>query len=339
MKNFLSMLFVLMIALLLPISSFANGISRADIKESTNQSWLGDVNGDGEFTIVDVTVLIDYLLGGDNDSYCEKNADLNQDGWVTIVDATTLIDCLLTGVFPEGNPPNEPETKTYTVNGVSFVMVDVEGGTFSMGATSEQTSPPVDESPVHQVTLSSFSLGQTEVTQQLWVAEMGNNPSGFTGDLNLPVESVSWDDCQTFITRLNELTGVNFRLPTEAEWEYAARGGAHSRHYEYAGSNTIENVAWCISNSSRTTHAVGQLAPNELYLYDMSGNVWEWCQDWYESSYNSYAEANPTGPDSGALRVCRGGFWGVSAWGCRVANRNSYTPEHTATRLGLRLAL
>ena len=242
----------------------------------------------------------------------------------------------------EPSIPDVPGTtagaQTFTVNGVSFKMVAVEGGTFTMGATSEQGSDAdSDESPTHKVTLSSYSIGETEVTQELWKAVMGSNPSYFSGNQN-PVESVSWNDCQTFITKLNQLTGKKFRLPTEAEWEYAARGGNKSKGYKYAGSKTIGDVAWYTSNSSSETHPVKQKAANELGLYDMSGNVYEWCQNRY-SSYSSSALTNPTGPSSGSYRVNRGGCWVSSAKNCRVSNRGSDTPSNSYSYIGLRLAL
>ena len=240
--------------------------------------------------------------------------------------------------IPDPNP-NTGGTQTFTVNGVSFTMVGVEGGTFTMGATSEQgTSDPYDdEYPTHSVTLSNFAIGETEVTQELWQAVMGSNPSYFKGS-NKPVEYVSWNECQTFISRLNSLTGKNFRLPTEAEWEYAARGGNKSRGYKYAGSNTLSDVAWYSDNSSSTTHDVKGKQPNELGLYDMSGNVFEWCQDWF-GTYSSSAQTNPTGPASGSSRVFRGGSWDGTAGGCRVSFRNDYTPTFYNSNLGLRLAL
>lgn len=221
-----------------------------------------------------------------------------------------------------------------TVKGVSFKMIGVQGGTFTMGATSEQGSDALDrEKPTHQVTLSSFSIGQTEVTQELWQAVMGYNPSSFEGPKR-PVEQVSWEDCQTFIRELNKLTGRNFRLPTEAEWEYAARGGKKSSHTKYAGSNTIGDVAWYDGNSGDQTHDVATKRANELGLYDMSGNVWEWCQDRY-GSYSSSSQTNPKGASSGSDRVVRGGGWGYGAGHCRV----SYRSANTRSRyLGLRLA-
>ena len=215
-------------------------------------------------------------------------------------------------------------------------MVYVSGGTFTMGSTSEQGSDAYDnEKPPHSVTLSSYYICKYEVTQALWRAVMGSNPSNFKGD-NLPVENVSWDDCQTFINRLNSYTGRNFRLPTEAEWEFAARGGNYSRHYEYSGSNKIDDVAWYSENSGHRTHPVGTKQPNELDLYDMSGNVWEWCSDWY-GSYSSYSQSNPTGPNSGSYRVNRGGSW--IGWFCRSASRINFKPGHCFIDLGLRLVI
>ena len=216
-------------------------------------------------------------------------------------------------------------------------MVHVEGGTFTMGATSEQGSDAWDdERPTHQVTLSSFSIGKYEVTQEEWEAVMGNNPSNFKG-AKKPVEQVSWNDCQAFIRKLNELTGRNFRLPSEAEWEFAARGGTKSIGYKYAGGDNIGNVAWYTDNSGSTTHDVGQKSPNELGLYDMSGNVFEWCQDWY-GSYSSSSQTNPKGAISGSDRVNRGGSWGNYGWRCRVSNRNGDTPSDRNYYLGFRLA-
>ncbi len=227
-----------------------------------------------------------------------------------------------------------------TVNGVEFNMIGVSGGTFQMGATAEQpqNSDTSDEHPVHQVMLSDFYIGETEVTQELWQAVMGSNPSYFKTSNQLPVECVSWNDCQTFITNLNQLTGKQFRLPTEAEWEFAARGGNKSKGYKYSGGNDIGAVAWYSQNSGRKTHEVGTKSPNELSIYDMSGNVFEWCQDWY-GSYSSEAQINPTGPSSGTDRVIRGGDWSGYEGYHRVSNRNWWSPSYKDRGRGLRLAL
>ena len=225
----------------------------------------------------------------------------------------------------------------FEVNGVKFNMIRVEGGTFQMGATSEMKKPSEEEKPVHSVTLSTYYIGETEVTQALWQAVMGSNPSHFNGGGNLPVEDVSWDDCQEFISKLNQLTGMTFSLPTEAQWEYAARGGNKSRHTKYSGSKNIKEVAWYDGNSGSKTHPVGQKQSNELGLYDMSGNVWEWCSDWYEL-YSDGSQTNPTGPDSGFHRVLRGGSWYSSRY-CRSSYRYGGRPSYRLHTFGFRLAL
>lgn len=227
--------------------------------------------------------------------------------------------------------------QTFTVNGVRFTMVAVKGGTFTMGATYDdaEVDAEVDEEPAHEVTLSDYYIGQTEVTQALWEAVMGSNPSNHKGD-NLPVENVSWDDCQVFIQKLNQLTGKQFRLPTEAEWEYAARGGRKSQGYKYAGDDYIGSVAWYSGNSGYETHPVATKQANELGIYDMSGNVWEWCSDWF-GGYQSSSQSDPQGPSSGSRRVYRGGC-SIFAWGCRVSFRDCNTPDFCNTDLGLRLS-
>lgn len=234
--------------------------------------------------------------------------------------------------------------KVFTIGDVEFTMIKVEGGTFTMGATSEQGSDfDGDEMPTHSVTLSSYYIGQTEVTQALWQAVMDSNPSKFKG-ANRPVEMVSWDDCQRFISRLNELTGEQFWLPGEAQWEYAARGGNKSCGYKYAGSRNIDDVAWYDENSYYNkrensldygTHNVATKRANELGLYDMSGNVYEWCQNRYESS----SQTDYTGLSAGSYLVFRGGSWRDDAWSCRVSERNGFVPSHRGSDLGLRLVL
>jgi formylglycine-generating enzyme required for sulfatase activity len=216
-------------------------------------------------------------------------------------------------------------------------MVYVAGDTFTMGCTSEQGSDcGGDESPTHQVILSGFSISKYEVTQAQWRAVMGNNPSKYSGCDDCPVENVSWNEVQEFILKLNQMTGKNYRLPTEAEWEYAARGGSKSRGYKYSGSNSIRDVAWYYDNSGNKTHPVGQKQPNELGLYDMSGNVWEWCSDWY-SSYSSSAQNNPKGPSSGSYRVIRRDSWLRDSHNCRVSYRISLNPGARGGNLGFRL--
>ena len=223
------------------------------------------------------------------------------------------------------------------VGNVVYNMKRVDGSTFTMGATAEMSELWANEKPPHKVTLSSYSIGETEVTQALWQAVMGNNPSYFKGN-DLPVDQVSWDNCQTFINKLNNLTGRRFRLPTEAEWEFAARGGNWSNHTKYSGSSSLDEVAWYGGNSGDKTHPVKTKKPNELGLYDMAGNVREWCQDWF-GSYSSSSQYNPTGPGSGSYRVYRGGGWHSTAGDCRSLIRYGYTPDVRCDNLGLRLAL
>ena len=203
---------------------------------------------------------------------------------------------------------------------------------------SEDSDADSDEKPVHQVTLSSYRIGKYEVTQDLWEAVMGSNPSQFKGSRR-PVELVSWGDCQEFIRKLNSLTGQNFKLPTEAQWEFAARGGNSSNGYKYSGSNYIDNVAWYDGNSGDRTHDVGTKSPNELGIYDMSGNVYELCSDWH-GSYGSSSVTNPVGPSSGpTYREGRGGSWVDTAGKSRVSNRGRFIHYGHSVNCGLRLCL
>ena len=228
--------------------------------------------------------------------------------------------------------------KTFTVNGVSFTMKPVTGGTFVMGATAEQGGDAKKiEKPIHQVTLSDYYIGETEVTQELWLAVMGSNPFKFRGP-EYPAQDVSWNDSQEFVQRLSVMTGQKFRLPTEAEWEYAARGGKNSKGYKYSGSNNIEDVAWYNKNSGRQIHPVKTKSPNELGIYDMSGNVWEMCNDWVDS-YNGSTQTNPAGPISGITRVIRGGSWLNGVKNCRVSHRFGTVTGHRFLSNGFRLAL
>ena len=316
----------------------------------------GDVDGDGAVTAADVTALYDYFLNADMTNY--SNCDVNHDGDVTSADITYVYNILL-GI-PNTNP--EPNVEEITVNGVTFKMVFVEGGTFIMGIDQHIGSAY----PPHEVTLSSFSIGQTEVTQELWVAVMGINPSYFNEygnadlhsnhasydagvNLQRPVDYVNYGDCLEFCEALNQLTGKNFRLPTEAEWEFAARGGNLSQGYEYAGSDSINDVAWYKGTIPSTelwtegwgSQTVATKAPNELGIYDMCGNVDEWCLDWF-GTYSSGAEAltNPTGPETGTRRVMRGGNCLTTNPGImKVYYRNMQNPDARGNARGLRLVM
>lgn len=259
-----------------------------------------------------------------------------------------------TACFQDKSDQESIQGLSFTLNGESFEMIFVKGGTFIMGCTEEQSGDcEDDEKPAHEETMSSFYIGKYEVTQRLWNAVMGAdlNQSYNSGCEDCPVENVSWNDTQEFISKLNTLTDSIFRLPAEAEWEYAARGGKRSKGYKYSGGNNIDNIAWYIENYQKskygkrgTTHPVGLKKPNELGLYDMSGNVWEWCSDWYTKEYFINGKrVNPDWPFPGTPRffrhVLRGGSWGSSAKGCRVSyiayDTENYHDEYGGFRLVL----
>lgn len=263
--------------------------------------------------------------------------------WIVLCVAVLIVVAFLFAILKKTGSsfdiPENGEDLVVTVNGVSFVMKPVEGGTFQMGSTDSRAH--MDERPLHNVTVSSFYMGETEVTQALWKAVMGNNPSHHTG-MNFPVEQVSWHDCQDFIRNLNDLTGGCFRLPTEAEWEYAARGGLKSNGYIYSGSDNVDTVAWYVGTTNgESTRRVQTKLSNELGLYDMSGNVWEWCSDWY-GRYNAKDQINPHGALNGDARVLRGGSYSNNSLkekGCRVSRRNASSPDRRGKGRGLRLVL
>ena len=303
-----------------------------------HETISGDVNCDNEVNIADINSIINIILN-DNTGF-DYSADVNIDGEINIADINTIIQNILDG---DVTPDENPDYYKFNVHGVSFKMIKVEGGTFTMGSEYSTDNPP------HQVTLSSFYIGETEVTQALWQAVMGNNPSyftsvnGFIDDFSRPVETVSWDDCRLFIAKLNEITGMNFRMHTSAEWEFAARGGNLSQGYKYAGSNTIRDVAWYNGNAGFWPMAVATLAPNELGIYDMSGNVSEWCLD-LKGNLTEEPQINPTGPTYQEsplhrYRISCGGGWRSLSDFCVISVARSQSLE--AARFGdkgLRLA-
>ena len=229
--------------------------------------------------------------------------------------------------------------KVVKIKDIMFKMILVKGDTFVMGTSLQQGGENKDEQVTHNVTLGNFYIGTTQVTQELWNAINGNNPSKIKGK-KLPVTNVSWNDCQNFIKRLNDITGMEFRLPTEAEWEFAAKGGQKGKlnGYKYSGSNTITSIMWYSKNSGNRPHEVSSKQSNELGLFDMSGNVWEWCSDWY-ASYDTSQSFNPNGPIDGVEKVCRGGSFMSEAKECRVSIREKDLPNESSEDVGFRLVL
>lgn len=234
------------------------------------------------------------------------------------------------------NPMPYGESFTETANDINMEMVYVEGGTFQMGVSAESDADAYErEAPEHNVTVSSFYIGVYEVTQEQWQAVMGDNPSQYTGE-NMPVDNVTWEAASEFCEKLSALTGKNYVLPTEAQWEFAAKGGNLSEGYKYSGSDNVKDVAWYWDNASFKTHSVGGRLPNELGIYDMSGNVYEWCSDWY-AEYTSDDAVDPAGPETGEQKCCRGGAWASNAAGVRNTYRGSYAVDFQYNILGIRV--
>ncbi len=332
--GFYNLLFILF---LLPLFSFSQTVSNVRFEQIVKKVHIYyDLQGSGSYTV---------------QVYCSTDDGQSWDGPLQQVTGATGRNQhagnnqeIIWDVLAEREKlVGMTQFKVTAIPETGIEMVFVKGGTFQMGCTSEQSDCDDDEKPAHTVTVDDFYIGKYEVTQKQWKEIMGNNPSHFKGD-DLPVEKVSWKKVQKFISKLNEKTGLHYRLPTEAEWEYAARGGVETIHEssnaQYAGSNNIDAVAWYWNNSGHETHPVGTKQPNKLGIYDMSGNVWEWCSDWYdENYYGNSPQNNPQGPSSGTYRVYRGGSWRHYARYCRVAARSNVIPAHRDDYLGFRLVL
>ena len=213
-------------------------------------------------------------------------------------------------------------------------MVWVTGGRFVMGSNASEA----DERPAYEVVVDGYAISKYPVTQRQWVIIMKSNPSEFKGCDQCPIDKVSWDDAQQFIETLNALTGKKYSLPTEAEWEYAAKGGLQQKQFRYSGSDNVDEAGWYAGNSGRHPHPVGEKKPNAIGLYDMCGNVWEWCLDWYNKNYYEQNESNnPMGPSSGSGRVRRGGSWFTQAASCKTTTRNSVKQDYKDDLGGFRL--
>ena len=271
------------------------------------------------------------MLSGSKD----PNYDVNGDGKVKVNDLTDVIDTAIAQAPWNGVQEVKVGDDVYT-----FRMMPIKPGTFTMGSPNTEMGRGTNEGPQHEVTITKeYWIAETQVTQDLWQLVMGNNPSANKSLYTKhPVENVSWNDCQAFIAKLNEITGKKFRLPTEAEWEFAARGGTLSKGYKFAGSNNQKEVAWYVSNSNGTTQPVAQKQPNELGIFDMSGNVAEWVNDYYKA-YSAEAVTDPTGPASGSFRVYRNGGYSDKAANVRIAYRYMQSQTYKQPFIGLRLAL
>jgi len=285
--------------------------------------------------IIFISLILCLLTAGQAWTYQQNTGSRQSNDLGTKDSAFPGIMLLLLG-DQEKFEPDPGETWTDPVTGMEFVWVP--GGCFEMGCGAWTDSCYKDEYPVHEVCLDGFWIGRYEVTQGQWAQVMGSNPSWFKFQDKHPVERVSWHEVQEFIFELNSQGSSTFRLPTEAEWEYACRGGG--REEKYCGGDDLDSLGWHLGNSGRRTHEVGTREPNALGIYDMTGNVWEWVSDRYcENYYSDSPRDNPQGPETGYSRVVRGGGWGSDARFCRAAIRWCYWPDDWFSFMGFRLAL
>jgi formylglycine-generating enzyme required for sulfatase activity len=323
----------------LAINDESSAVRQSAVGRLTDQAALADVaknDKDSDVRVAAVSNLTDQavltdLAKNDEDSAVRVIAVDNLTNQAFIADLAT-------------NDKAESVRFAAWANLTGQSIVYVAPGSFQMGSNDSDSYS--DEQPVHHVTISQgYGLGKYPVTQKEYESVMGSNPSRFKGSDN-PVEQVRWHDAVEYCEKLTAReraagrlpSGYEYRLPTEAEWEFAARGGNNSRGYKYSGSDNIDSVAWYSSNSGDKTHKVGTKSANELGLYDMSGNVWEWCHDWY-GEYRSSSKTDLTGPSTGSYRVYRGGGWIISSRGCRMANRDYSSPGRTYGSMGFRVAI
>ncbi|GBU23024.1 hypothetical protein R80B4_02937 [Fibrobacteres bacterium R8-0-B4] len=331
-------------------------VSTEDLEQSVKNEFQKMLASDSAYVEFEMTVLEVSLTEAKSAPASQTGAAAEKPWWEKLIDAimggAVRFDGVVTVLYDHDrrNVPITAEASgsgrswelapaafDFLKNAVYIPMIAVKGDEFRMGCTSEHGDDCyIKESPAHLVTLSDFLIGKYPVTQREWTLVMGDNPSEFKGD-SLPVESVDWNDAHEFIKKLNAMSNKRYRLPTEAEWEYAARGGIMREGLKFSGSGNADDVAWYDENSGEATHPVGTKSPNELGIYDMSGNVAEWVEDRY-GLYTDASRTNPTGPSSGSTRVNRGGSWDVDARYCRTSNRNDNTPESRYNSLGFRLA-
>ncbi len=336
-KKKIYLLFVLLISLLLALPLSAAELKNEKARQEGNRLVISyDLEGKEKEAEVNLTITVEGKTYKSSELHIEGDVGKLKTGKGKRVTWNILQD------FPRGL--RGAADWELTTSGDAFKdattgmeMIFVKGGCYRMGDTFGDGQS--DEKPVHEVCVDDFYIGKYEVTQGQWQSVMGSNPSSFKNcGENCPVEQVSWKDVSNFIDRLSSRTGKRYRLPTEAEWEYAARSGGKSE--KYAGGNDVDAVAWYGGNSGSKTHPVGRKQPNGLGLYDMSGNVWEWCNDWYGSDYyGSSPRDNPEGPSSGSGRVNRGGDWSIAAGYVRAAIRYRDHPVARSLNLGFRLAL
>ncbi|MBQ0074680.1 MAG: SUMF1/EgtB/PvdO family nonheme iron enzyme [Prevotella sp.] len=309
------------------------------VKKNVSQKSIDAIKAAMEPTkakrLKSVDVFIDMLPRVDDETIFVEKKD-NHVLYISIIAIIVSVLCFLAGRYIVGNNNNVENEETEIIPDKNFTieMVKVDGGTFTMGSTAADAEE--DEAPCRKITLSTYYISKYEITQAQWHSVMSNKKQGNSKNGRLPVYNVTWEKVQVFIERINKKTGRRFRLPTEAEWEYAARGGINGRHFSYSGDRELDSIAWYSGNSVERVHPVGQLKPNELGIYDMSGNVWEMCSDWY-GNYEGDNLKNPKGTRRGDWHVIRGGCWNSSSTECRNTFRQDESLLTATMAIGFRL--